>query len=169
MDGGHGRGVGSFKQLESRHSMPGIKGICCAHRFCSHSLRLIGFVLFCCCCGTWSIASGCGCGGVRGMMRRMISDICIVHECVCYAWPRDMTGGRGRGHSVADCAALLCSLAANYLSTCRAPAASQITLIDCACAGMCACVNVRVHLVLLHLNCNCSFHAARASRPGNIF
>jgi len=25
--------------------MLGIKGICCAHRFCSHSLRLIGFVL----------------------------------------------------------------------------------------------------------------------------
>lgn len=147
--------------------MPGIKGICCAHRFCSHSLRLIGFVLFCCCCccGTWSIASGCGCGRGRGMMR-MISDICIVHECVCYARPRVVVCGLG---GTAWQSALLCSLAANYLSTCRAPAASQITLIDCARAGVCACVNVCVHLVLLHRNCNCSFHAARATRAGEFF
>lgn len=129
--------MGSFKQLESRHSMPGIKGICCAHRFCSHSLRLIGFVLFCCCCGTWSIASGCGCGGGRGMMR-MISDICIVHECVC---PRVVVCGLG---GTAWQSALLCSLAANYLSTCRAPAASQITLIDCARAGVCVPVSMCV-------------------------
>lgn len=46
------------------------------------------------------------------------------------------------GHRVA--VALLCSLAANYLSTCRAPAASQITLIDCARAGVCVPVSMCV-------------------------